>query len=227
VGDSAGNPPSIPIPNVLIQVAGWPPIALSSPPSRRTPEIPGAQSPASAEKIRYRRPTSNLELGTFRDRDRWWIAGGVPHSQSSADQRIRARQSLRPRLRSSGQPPIDGLSYAFADVYPMDRRCFPSGDQIGLPSSGEIRSYIRCGWPPAAGTTQTAPLPGTAAAYAFATKPNTPLASRPANIWDSIRPAPRIEPLRRTPVSRRCRRRPGLTGRRSCCRPASENPASC
>jgi hypothetical protein len=49
------------------------------------------------------------------------------------------------------------LSDAFADVYPMQSRCFPSGDQIGKRTAVKF-DPTRCGWPPATGTTQTVPL---------------------------------------------------------------------
>jgi len=35
-----------------------------------------------------------------------------------------------PFVATSHQSRLE-LSYAFADVYPMNSRCFPSGDQIG------------------------------------------------------------------------------------------------
>ena len=100
---------------------------------------------------------------SFRTRVEGWLA------KSRVWNPARTNASYAPVL--TGLPPFIAtshqsmaeLSYAFPEVYPIKRRCLPSGDQIGKRAAVKFDPTCR-GCPPATGTTQTAPLPGTTVA---------------------------------------------------------------
>ena len=94
------------------------------------------------------------------------VDNGVP-AESRPCSPARSNASYMPVL-TGWPPPVATIHQSrkelcidLAEVYPTIRRCLPSGDQTGhraLVKSGPTRR----GCPPATGTTQTAPFPGTA-----------------------------------------------------------------
>ena len=84
-------------------------------------------SPLGMEKITVL-PAADQQRGwERRDRCPRVVVGCSPRGPAH-----RTRRSLppHPSVATSHQSRPE-LSYAFADVYPMQSRCFPSGDQIG------------------------------------------------------------------------------------------------